>query len=202
MRRQAERHGHELRDSLGQMSADSTDTFQGLRELVNFGAHAQRLGLLRRQSARLADAKAGHGRRSGIEYAATDTIALLGILAVLVLGARLVLAGELDRALFPVAVVLAAMAMLPVLKVTEVARELSMVASSADRINTLLDAPAPVTDLVSAPPGGPVEPYVRFDAVTFGYRSDLRPAVRHVSFEIRPGETVALVGHSGAGKST
>ncbi|MFD9892474.1 ABC transporter ATP-binding protein [Amycolatopsis sp. NPDC059027] len=202
LRRQAERHGHELRDSLGRMSADSTDTFQGLRELVNFGAHAQRLGLLRKQSVRLAKAKSGHGRRSGIEYTATDTIALLGILAVLVLGARLVIAGELDRSLFPVAVVLAGMAMLPVLKVTEVARELSIVASSADRINTLLDAPAPVSDLVSQAPAGPVVPHVRFDAVTFAYRSDLRPAVRDVGFEIRPGETVALVGHSGAGKST
>ncbi|TDC65510.1 ABC transporter ATP-binding protein [Micromonospora sp. KC207] len=202
LRRQAERHGHELRDSLSQMSADNTDTFQGLRELVNFGAHSQRLGLLREQSVRLAAAKSAHGRRSGIEYAATDTIALLGILVVLVLGAWLVVAGELDRALFPVAVVLAAMAMLPVLKVTEVARELSVVASSADRINTLLDAPAPVSDLVHQSPEGPIVPHVRFDAVTFAYRSDLAPAARDVSFEIRPGETVALVGHSGAGKST
>jgi ATP-binding cassette, subfamily C, bacterial CydC len=202
LRRQAERHGHELRDSLSQMSADNTDTFQGLRELVNFGAHSQRLGLLRKQSVRLAGAKSAHGRRSGIEYAATDSIALLGILVVLVLGGWLVVAGELDRALFPVAVVLAAMAMLPVLKVTEVARELSVVASSADRINRLLEAPAPVSDLVSQPPEGPIVPHVRFDAVTFAYRSDLAPAVRDVSFEIRPGDTVALVGQSGAGKST
>lgn len=202
LRRRAELHGHELRDSLGRMSADSTDTFQGLRELVNFGAHAQRLGLLRKQSARLAETKSAHGRRSGIEYAATDTIVLLGILAVLLLGAGLVTAGELDRVLFPVAVVLASMAMLPVLAVTEVARELSIVAASADRLNTLLDAPAPVSDLVSTPPEGPVVPHVRFDTVTFAYRSNLRPAVREVSFEIRPGETVALVGHSGAGKST
>ncbi|WP_051716362.1 ABC transporter ATP-binding protein [Streptomyces bikiniensis] len=202
LRRHAERHGHELRDSLGRMSADTTDTFQGLRELVNFGAHAQRLGLLRTQGARLARAKSAHGRRGGIEYAATDTIALLGMLAVLVLGARLVVLDELDRSLFPVAVVLAAMAMVPVLKVTEVARELSMVAAAAERINALLEAPAPVSDLVTEAPRGPVEPHVRFDAVTFSYREDLRPAVAEVGFEIRPGETVALVGHSGAGKST
>jgi ATP-binding cassette, subfamily C, bacterial CydC len=202
LRHRAERQGRELRDSLGRMSADSTDTFQGLRELVNFGAHAQRLGLLRRQGARLARAKTAHGRRGGIEYAATDTIALVGILVVLVLGARLVVAGELERSVFPVAVVLAAMAMVPVLKVTEVARELSVVASAAERINVLLDEPAPVSDLVAQSPAGPVEPHVRFDGVTFSYRRDLQPAVRDVSFEIRPGETVALVGHSGAGKST
>jgi ABC-type multidrug transport system fused ATPase/permease subunit len=202
LRHRADRQGRELRDALGRMSADSTDTFQGLRELVNFGAHAQRLGLLRRQSARLADAKSAHGRRTGIEYAATDTIALVGILVVLVLGARLVVAGELERSVFPVAVVLAAMAMAPVLKVTEVARELSVVASAAERINVLLDEPAPVSDLVERAPAGPIEPHIRFDGVTFAYHRDRQPAVRDVSFEIRPGETVALVGHSGAGKST
>lgn len=202
LRHHAERAGHELRDSLAGMSADSTDTFQGLRELVNFGAHAQRLALLRRQSVRLAEAKSAHGRRGGIEYAATDAIALIGTLVVLVIGARLVVDGTLDHALFPVAVVLAAMAMVPVLKVTEVASELSMVASAAERINTLLEAPAPVTDLVARPPAGPIEPHVRFNSVSFAYRSDLSPTVRDISFEIRPGETVALVGHSGAGKST
>ncbi len=202
LRRRAEMHGNELRDSLGKMNADATDTFQGLRELVSFGAQEQRLSLLRRQSARLAAAKSAHGRRSGIEYAATDAIAFLGVLAVLLLGAHLVIAGDLDRTVYPVAVVLAAMAMAPVLKVTEVARELSVVASAAERINTLLEAEAPVRDLVAQGPAGPVEPHVQFDEVTFTYRSDQSSAVDSISFEIRPGETVALVGHSGAGKST
>jgi ATP-binding cassette, subfamily C, bacterial CydC len=127
LRRRAETHGQELRESLGRIGADSADTFQGLRELVNFGGREQRLELLRREGSRLAAAKVRHGRRSGIEYSATDTIALVGILVVLVLGARLVAQGELAVTAFPVAVVLAAMSMRPVLKVTEVARELSVV---------------------------------------------------------------------------
>jgi len=202
LRRRAELHGRELREALGRMSADSTDTFQGLRELVTFGAVRQRLALLRREGRRLAAAKSAHGRRSGTELAATDTIALIGSLIVLSLGAGLVMNGSLEPTLFPVAVVLAVVAMSPVLQVTEVARELSMVASAAERITALIDEPPPVRDRVSASPRGPVEPHIRFDDVGFRYRDDLRHAVENVTFEIRTGETVALAGHSGAGKST
>ena len=41
-----------------------------------------------------------------------------------------------------------------------------------------------------------------YDRVSFRYQEDLENAVEHVSFTVNPGETVALVGASGAGKST
>jgi ABC-type multidrug transport system fused ATPase/permease subunit len=49
---------------------------------------------------------------------------------------------------------------------------------------------------------GHVSGAVRFDHVSFAYDADKPPVLHDVSFDVKPGETVALVGHSGAGKST
>ena len=57
-------------------------------------------------------------------------------------------------------------------------------------------------DTVEAAPPGPVAPRIEFRAVSFHYSPELPPALDAASFSVEPGESVALVGHSGAGKST
>lgn len=89
----------------------------------------------------------------------------------------LVNAGSLDADWFTVAVVLAAMSLLPLIKLTDVARELGMVAAAADRIRTILRAPAPVVDLVDRRPPEPIEPWIRLESVSFRYGPALRDAV-------------------------
>ena len=75
-------------------------------------------------------------------------------------------------------------------------------ATAAEGIFNLLDTTPEVTgasDVTSTPP---VAPSIRFEDVTFGYDEGKRPALSDLSFEINSGETVALVGRSGSGKTT
>ena len=70
------------------------------------------------------------------------------------------------------------------------------------RIFQYIDLPAEVEERISAVELEKVEGGVSFEDVTFGYPGTSRPALREVSFQVKPGELVALVGPTGAGKTT
>jgi ATP-binding cassette subfamily B protein len=73
--------------------------------------------------------------------------------------------------------------------------------ANADRLTAVLDAKPEVSDAPAAPPFAAIKGHVRIENVTVGYSAD-QPALREVSLEALPGETVAIVGPTGAGKST
>ncbi len=73
--------------------------------------------------------------------------------------------------------------------------------SSSERIFEILDAPSDVKEAPDAFPLPPVKGHVRFENVSFGYDAE-RPILQDISFEARRGQTVALVGRTGSGKSS
>lgn len=202
LRVRAQAQGTEILDRGARLSADLVDSVQGLRDVVAFGAERYQLTRINANADALSVARIAHGRRAGFEKAVSDGLVSLGLLAVVGVAAWLVSGGSLSGTAYPPAVVLAAAAFIPLAKVTSVGRELNRVAAASDRITSLLREPALVTDSIQAHRAESIRPHVRFDQVGFRYAPDSPEVLHDVSFHIEESETVALVGHSGAGKST
>src|SRR6185436_10588296 len=75
------------------------------------------------------------------------------------------------------------------------------VSASVERVAEVLESGPEVTEAPGAIILPPVQGRVAFEKVSFAYESD-QPVLREISFEAQPGETIAIVGPTGAGKST
>ena len=89
----------------------------------------------------------------------------------------------------------------PIEVIGQMARMLNRATSSAHRIFEVLDTEPQITDVESAVRLEPVEGRVTFDNVSFAY-DGVRQTIKGISFEVKPGEMIGLVGPSGAGKTT
>lgn len=149
---------------------------------------------------------AARERLAARAFLTAGTIALIVtcLVAILWFGATRVVAGDITSGRLGQFILYALFAGGAVAELSEVWGELSQAAGAAERVTELLTtapeivAPADALTLPEPPIGT-----VQFDAVSFTYtgRGHDR-ALRELSFQVKPGETVALVGPSGAGKST
>ena len=89
----------------------------------------------------------------------------------------------------------------PIRNITMQYTELQRAMASGQRIFELLDTPPQVADKDGAQPIPPITGRVTFESVSFSYEDNI-PVLRNVSLNAEPGETVALVGETGAGKTT
>ncbi|WGJ92505.1 ABC transporter ATP-binding protein [Achromobacter mucicolens] len=194
--------GDKARQALGEMSAHTTDTIQGLADLTAFQATGRR----RDQFLKVADHY--RARRLAIlrdlsrQTAWFETAMGLGGLAVAVVGALQVQAGALSAGMLPLLVLIALATFLPVSEISQVSRQLADTIAATRRLHVVANEPEPVVD---GPLPAPVAAHglsLAFDHVSFAYPGKRQDTLHDLSFTVPAGATVAIVGASGAGKST
>lgn len=90
----------------------------------------------------------------------------------------------------------------PILEVSRLFTTFQSAMAGGEQVVKLLDTPVEITDLPDAGELPPVTGKVEFDHVVFRYKPDSPVVLSDVSFTIQPGQTVALVGPTGAGKTS
>jgi len=204
--RRAAARGDALRSELGRLNASVVDGVRGLRELV----------LLRQVgtwSRRIADrtlaytaVQGAQARADGALRSITDGLVSGTVVVALVTAVSLAAGGTVTLAAATLAVVLVIAALRPIVEAGAIAGTLAELRAGAQRVLELVEQPALVPDDAPARvdialDAGADGVTVTFDHVTFAYEPG-HPVLHDVGFTIAPGETVALVGASGAGKTT
>src|SRR5258708_13680174 len=127
-------------------------------------------------------------------------VSALGTAGIMWLGAQGVLSGRITVGTIFLFLAYLASLYEPLNAIVYTASSLQSAAASADRFSEVLNIPSDFPDKTSAR-DVLLHAQLRFENVTFGYMPD-RPVLKEITLQANPGEVVALVGPTGAGKST
>lgn len=134
-------------------------------------------------------------------YRIVSLASAAGLCVILYVGVRLVLSGEMTAGDLLVFVAYLRGVNKPMRKIAKLAGQVAKATSCGQRIADVFAIPPSVRDRDGARPLPATEGRITFDNVTFSY-GPAAPALSEINLTVEPGERVAIVGHTGAGKTT
>lgn len=186
---------------MGELNAKLQDDLSGIHEIQAFGQQEKEGRSMREENNRQVAAMLRALRASAIFHPTVELISSVGTVLVVFLGGYLAYRGGLSVEDIFSFILYLSLFYAPVSGLAQHLENLQSALAGAERVGMILNTPSKITDAEDAESLENAEGAVSFEHVKFSYENDV-PVLEDVSFSCKPGMMVALVGQTGAGKTT
>jgi ATP-binding cassette subfamily B protein/subfamily B ATP-binding cassette protein MsbA len=189
------------RQTTGDVTAELQEEISGIRQAQAFNRTEANIARFRERNLANRNANVSAVAVTSAFAPTIDVLSTLATAVVIGFGGYLLLEGELSVGVLAAFLIYVQQFFRPIQLVSQVYTQLQAALAGAERIYAMLDEPLEAPDPPSARELERVDGRVSFDGVWFGYDRN-RPVLRDIRFDVAAGQTVALVGSTGAGKTT
>ncbi|MCL2052590.1 MAG: ABC transporter ATP-binding protein/permease [Lachnospiraceae bacterium] len=188
-------------EKIAELNGMLQDNFSGMKEIQVFNKQIYEYERIDHKSKDYATALIKALFYSGILNPAVGFIASIGTIIVLIAGPMLAISGGLMISDIVAFLLYLGLFYAPISQLTRIAEDMQMALAGAERVFEVLDTSPTIKDKISASDAGKLSGQLCFKNVSFGYKNEMK-VLDNVSFNVNPGEMVAIVGPTGVGKTT
>jgi ATP-binding cassette subfamily B protein len=199
--RRADRYYDEAQQHLGELSAGVHESFDGVQLVKAYGAEARETERLATIAGRLRDARIHAVRLRGTFEALLDVLPSLTNVGLVLIGAYRVRSGELTVGELSSFVYLFTLLVFPLRLIGYVLSEMPFSLAGWARVREVLDEPIEADPALAITPADEGRG-VQVESLEFTFPAEDRAALQRISLDVAGGRVVAIVGPTGAGKST
>ena len=191
-----------VQDQQGELTTLVEESAGGIRTIKAFGRSGTVYGRYDEQARRMRDLEMGKIQLLALIWAIIEAHPSLVLAAIVPVGALAVVHGVLTIGTLVAFVSLFLLLLWPIASMGWLLASAQEAGTAADRVYEVLDSEPTITDRPGARPLSRCEGRLRLEGVGFTYPGAGAPVLHDIDLDIQPGETVALVGATGSGKTT
>jgi ATP-binding cassette, subfamily B, bacterial len=191
-----------VREGVAAVNANFQESISGIRVAQAYNREGRNSASFRQVTGDYLDARLDSQKISSVYFPFVELMSVAANVLVLGVGARLVIEGSLTPGALIAFSLYINTVFAPIQQLSSLFDTYQQAKAAMNKLRELLGTRTSIPEAEAPIVPGRLTGAVRFEGVHFQYASAVRPALQGVDLELRPGQSVALVGETGAGKST